>query len=150
MITVDQIKELRDRTSVSVAKCKKALEEAGGDMNKALEILQKEGAIGAQKRADRALGAGVVEAYIHSNKQVGVLLELKSESDFVARNPEFQNLAHSVAMHIAACDPKDAKELMEQPYVKNPNLMVKDYIREAIQKFGENIDVARFTRFSLS
>lgn len=148
-ITAQQIKELRDKTGVSFMVCKEALEKSGGDMEKAMEFLQKEGVKTAGKKASRALHAGMIEAYIHNNKQIGVLLEMKSESDFVSRNNDFHSLAHNIAMHIAASDPRDAEELMKQPYIKNPDTTIKDYIQGHIQKFGENIDVVRFTRYSL-
>ena len=149
VITAQQIKELRDKTSVSFMVCKKALEKSGGDIEKAMEFLQKEGVETAGKKASRALRAGVIEAYIHNNRQIGVLLEMKSESDFVSRNSDFHSLAHDVAMHIAASDPRDTGELMKQPYIKNSDIAIKDYIQKHIQKFGENIEVVRFTRYSM-
>lgn len=150
MITAEQIKILRDKTGVSVSTCKKALEQAGGDMEKAIEFLRKESVKAADKKADRVLGAGVVEAYVHGNKQIGVLVELKSESDFVSRNPEFQALARDLAMHIAATNPSGTEDLLKEQYIKNPNISVQDLIRESIQKFGENIIIANFARFSVS
>ena len=149
MVTAKQIKELRDKTSVSVMTCKKALEESKGDMKKAIEFLRKEGIKMAGKKSDRALRAGIIDAYIHNNKQIGVLLELRSESDFVARNDDFKVLAHEISMHIAASSPSDVNELMKQPHIKNPEITVKDYIQGYIQKFGENIDVTRFTKYSV-
>jgi len=193
-ISSDKIKELRDKTDVSIMACKKALEEAGGDMDKALLFLRKEGAKVADKKSARALNAGIIESYIHTTKQVGVLLELRCETDFVGKNEGFQKLAHDVAMHIAAADPlyvaeedvpedskdeirkifeeeigkldkpSDIKEkilqgkmdaylkertLMQQSYVKNPDITVEDYVKDTIQKFGENIAVARFTRYKI-
>ena len=150
MITAQQIKELRDKTGVSVSACKKALEEAGGDMEKAMAVLQRESAKSAEKKADRALGSGVIEAYVHNNKKVGVILELKSESDFVSGNEEFRNLAKDVAMHIAALAPSDPNELMGQPYIKNPAVTVKELLNQAVQKFGEKIEVSRFAKYNLS
>ena len=122
MITAQQIKELREKTGVSVSICKKALEEAGGNMEKALTVLQKESAKSAEKKADRALGSGVIEAYAHYNKKVGVLLEIKSESDFVSGNEEFRTLAKDIAMHIAASSPSDLNELLGQTYIKTQPL----------------------------
>lgn len=150
MITAQQIKELREKTGVSVSICKKALEEAGGDMEKALTVLQRESARSAEKKADRVLGSGVVEAYVHNNKKVGVILELKSESDFVSGNEEFRTLAKDIAMHIAASAPSDLSELLEQPHIKNPAVTVKELLNQAVQKFGEKIEVSRFVRFNLS
>jgi len=150
MITAQQIKELRDKTGVSVSACKRALEEAGGDMEKALAVLQRESAKSAEKKADRALGSGVIEAYVHNNKKVGVILELKSESDFVSGNEEFRTLAKDAAMHIAASSPSDLDELMGQPYIKNPAVTVKELLNQAVQKFGEKIEISRFVKYNLS
>lgn len=146
---MEKIKKLREKTGISIMMCKKAVEEAGGDEGKALEWLKKQGVEVAEKKASRSTGAGVVDAYIHNNGQVGVLVELRSETDFVARNEEFRDLAHDVAMHIAALEPKDVKDLLEQPFVKDANTTVLEYINSFIQKFGENIEVARFERFVL-
>ena len=148
-ITTELIKELRDKTGVSVMQCKKALEEAGGDMEKALAILLGKSADAALKKADRELGAGVVESYIHSTHTLGVLVELWAETDFVAKHEEFRQLAKDLAMHITALDPENAEALMEQPFVKNGELMVKDVINQATQKFGEKIAVGKFTRYSV-
>ena len=150
MITAQQIKELRDKTGVSVSACKRALEEAGGDMEKALAVLQRESAKSAEKKADRILGSGVIEAYVHNNKKVGVMLELKSESDFVSGNEEFRTLAKDTAMHIAASSPSDLDELMGQPYIKNPAVTVKELLNQAVQKFGEKIEISRFAKYNLS
>lgn len=132
-----------------MASCKKALEEAGGDMGKALEVLQRESAKSAEKKADRVLGAGVVEAYIHNNKKIGVMLELKSESDFVSGNDGFRTLARDIAMHLAAIDTSSVEELLTQSYIKDPNLTIKDLLNQATQKFGEKIEVSRFVKYSL-
>ena len=150
MVTAQQIKELRDKTGISVSACKKALEETGGDMEKALAVLQRESAKSAEKKADRVLGSGVIEAYVHNNKKVGVILEIKSESDFVSGNEEFRTLAKDIAMHIAASGPVDVNELTGQPYIKNPTVTVKELLNQAVQKFGEKIEVSRFTKYNLS
>ena len=105
MITTELVKELRDATGVSVMQCKKALEEAGGDMGKALVILKKRSSAIAEKKADRALGAGTIQAYIHGNKTVGALVHLSCETDFVAKNEEFIALAYDIAMQVAATNP---------------------------------------------
>lgn len=110
MITTEQIKELRDMTGVSVMQCKKALEESGGDKEKALLALRKKSSDIAAKKGDRELGAGVVESYIHSNKTVGALIELSCETDFVARNEEFVTMARDIAMHITATNPEYTDE----------------------------------------
>ena len=150
MITAQQIKELRDKTGVSVSACKKALEETDGDMEKALTVLQRESAKSAEKKADRALGSGVIEAYVHNNKKVGVILEVKSESDFVSGNEDFRILAKDIAMHIAASGPADINELIGQPYIKNPAVTIKELLNQAVQKFGEKIEISRFVKYNLS
>lgn len=156
MITAQQIKELRDKTGVSMFVCKKALDETGGDMEKALDVLQRESVKSAAKKADRTLESGVIESYIHSNKKIGALLEIRSESDFVSTNEEFRSLAKDLAMHIAAGDISGnfssggLEELLNQPYIKNPSITIRDLINQAIQKFGEKIEISRFEKYSLS
>lgn len=105
-ISKDTVKELRDKTGISVMECKEVLEEADGDIDKAVEILNERGSEKAAKKAERELGSGVIEAYVHSNKKAGAMVELCCETDFVARNEEFQELAYNIAMHIAAMDPE--------------------------------------------
>lgn len=149
MITAEQIKQLRERTGISMMACKKALEEAGGDFDKALGLLAQRGLKVAEAKSERATKAGIVESYIHPNKQIGVLLELRSETDFVAKTADFGALARDISMHIAASDPSTVEELLSQPYVKNPDMTVGDHVKEFIQKFGENIEISRFSRFNI-
>jgi len=149
MITTEQIKKLRELTEVSVMACKKALEQAGGDIEKAILILRKQGAEIAKKKSEREVKAGVIESYVHNNNQVGVLVEIRSETDFVARNEEFRTFAHNIAMHIAASNPADIEELLGQAYIKEPEITISDYLKQMIQKFGENIKINRFFRCSL-
>ena len=148
-ITTEQVKELRQRTGISVIQCKKALDEAEGDVDKAIEILQKESGIIAGKKANRALKAGAVSAYIHNSGDVGSMVVLSSETDFVAKNEEFVKLAYDIAMHIVASDPDDTNMLLEQEYIKDPARTIKDLVESATQKFGENIEVTDFARFSV-
>lgn len=105
MNKMEQIKKLREETCISLNQCKKAIEESGGDLEKAKEILKKWGEDVAQKKSMRITSSGIIESYIHSNKKIGVLIELRCETDFVARNKDFKNLAHEIAMHIAAFNP---------------------------------------------
>lgn len=149
-ISSEQIKELREKTNISVMACKKALEEAEGDMDKALEVLRKEGVRVAEKKSERALKAGIIDSYIHSNKQVGVLIEVRCETDFVAKNENFQSFSHDVAMHIAALDPQNIDGLLKQNYIKEIDKTIEDYLKETIQKFGENIEITRFIRYDSS
>ena len=149
MITTKEIKALREETGLSVMQCQKALEEAKGDKIKAIELLKKKGNEIARKKGDRTLGAGVVASYIHTGEKVGVMLELLCETDFVSKNPEFKSVARDIGMHIAAMKPSDTKELLEQPFIKDPSLKVSDLISNTVQKFGERTEVGRFVRFSL-
>lgn len=147
MITTEQIKELRDRTGISIAQCKKALEEANGDMGKAMEALKSQGAEIAEKKSSRTLAAGAVSSYIHSTGNMGAMVEVHSETDFVAKNPEFRALAADLAMHIAASDPQNLEELLAQPYIKDPSITITDLVQSFVQKFGERIEIVRFARF---
>lgn len=191
-ITTELIKSLRDKTGVSVMQCKKALEEAKGDFEKAVVILLSKSKEASLKKGDRVLGAGVVEAYIHSNKSVGAMVELMCETDFVSNNEEFKKLAYDIAMQVAATNPEflkkedinesdkeEAKEvfqdeikgkpedlqekilsgkldsyfnervLLEQSFIKNPEVKIKNLIEQGVQKFGEKIEITRFNRFSV-
>jgi elongation factor Ts len=192
MATTEEIKTLRDQTGVSVMQCKKALEEAGGDIEKAKVILRKISAVAASKKADRTLGAGTVAAYTHAGGQVVGVVVLASETDFVSRNPEFTKLAYDIAMHVAAMAPQfksreDVKEediraasevfakevenipeakrgvalqgkidsylkdkvLLDQPFVKDSSVTIGELITQAVQKFGEKVEVVRMERLSV-
>lgn len=190
MITTDQVKELRDRTGISVMQCKKALEEALGDMDKAEIILRKKSKEVAEKKSTRSLGSGVVASYIHGNGSIGSLVELLCETDFVAKNEEFKSLAKDIAMQVAATEIEflskdDIKEedkekvreilmkevmdkpaemrdkileakldsyfkdrvLLEQAFIKDPNIKITNLIQTATQKFGERTEIGRFVKF---
>jgi len=144
----EKIKKLRKETEISIAECKKALEEAKGDLEMAKEILKKRYGQIAKKRKERETKEGIVEAYIHPGKKIGVLLELRCESDFVAKNPEFQKLAHELCLQIAAIDPEEIP-LLEQNWIRDESKKIKDLISEYIAKFDENIVVGRFARFQI-
>ncbi len=187
---MEQIKQLRDVTGVSVMQCKKALEEAGGDLEKATVILKKHSAAAADKKADRSLGAGTIGNYVHEGS-IGAMVLLASETDFVAKNPEFVALAREIAMQVAATNPsylsmdqvsgeaKQAAEavflkevegkpaemrekilegklksyfqdqvLLDQPFIKDETKTIQDLLNEATQKFGERVEISRFTRLS--
>ena len=148
-ITSELVKELRERTGVSVMECKKALVEADGDMEKALAILGAKSAASALKKADRELGAGAVASYIHNTMQMGSLVLLSSETDFVSKNEEFVALAKDIAMHAAAMRPGDVAEALEQPFIKDPSKTIKDMISLASQKFGERIELSKLAFFSV-
>ena len=148
MITINQIKQLREETEVSISECKKALTEAKGDFQKAKEILKKWGKDFAKKKLQRKTKQGIIESYIHSNKRVGVILELGCETDFVAKNPDFQKLAHELALQITAVNPEETP-LLTQPWIRDETRTIKDLIEEYIARFGENIIIKRFVRFEI-
>ena len=171
-ITVDRIKELREMTSCGVIECKKALEEAKGDFQKAKQILQQRGLELAAKKGNRETKEGRVEAYIHAGSKIGVMVEVNCETDFVAKNEAFEKFTKDVAMHIAAMNPKyinresvDAdvlnqasdkealiKEicLLQQPFIKDPKITIQDYINSLISSTGENISIRRFSRYKVN
>ena len=161
-IKAELVKELRDKTGISVMQCRKALEEAGGDVDKAIALLASKSAEIAEKKGARTLGAGAISSYVHATGNVGAMVELLCETDFVAHNEEFKALARDIAMHITATNPKFLKAdeagageepqevLLNQPFVKNPASTIINLIQGATQKFGEKIEVSRFTRFSIS
>jgi elongation factor Ts len=163
-ISIETVKELRSRTNVGIADCNKALLEVDGDIQKAIEFLKQRGAAIAEMKKDAATTEGIIEAYIHHTKHVGALVELNCETDFVARTPEFKELAHDLAMQIAATEPQfltneempsEAEAdpqtvcLLSQPFIKDPARTVQEIIAETIAKVGENIKVRRFARFEL-
>jgi len=148
MIDINQIKQLRQETSVSIIECKKALEEAKGDLEKAKEILRKRGGEFAEKKAERGAKTGIIASYIHQNKKIGVLLDIRCESDFVAESADFQNLAHEICLQIAAMNPKKTS-LLSQAWIKDETKTIKDLIDEYITKIGENIVIKKFVRYEI-
>jgi elongation factor Ts len=162
--TVAQIKALRELTGAGIMECKEVLEQTGGDQDKAVELLREKGFAQAAKRSGRETTQGVVEAYIHTGSRVGALVELGCETDFVARTPEFRELAHNVAMQIAAMSPAYVNEeeiseddgrpaaqvaLLAQPFIKDTSRQVGDVVQELAAKVGENVKVVRFSRLAL-
>ncbi len=190
-ISAELVKELREKTGVGFMECKAALQEANGNLEEAITILRKKGLSAGAKKAHRETKDGLIGSYVHNGK-IGVLVEVNCETDFVARNTDFQALVKDIAMHIAASDPRfvrkeDVEEdvlakereilmaqaratgkpenvlgkivegrmskfyseacLLEQPFVKDPSITVRDHIAMHIQKIGENIQVRRFVRF---
>jgi elongation factor Ts len=163
-ISIEAVKELRNRTNVGIADCNKALLEASGDMERAMEFLKQRGAAIAETKKDAAATEGIIEAYVHHTRRVGALVELNCETDFVARTPEFKELAHDLAMQIAATSPQfiSSEEmppkaetdpqvacLLSQPFIKDPTRPVQEIVAETVAKVGENIKVRRFARFEL-
>lgn len=148
MIDASLVQKLRLETGAGIMECKKALAEANGDYERAKEIVQERGVSKAEKRADREAGAGLVHSYIH-NGRVGVLLQLNCETDFVARNEQFKELAHNIVMQIASMNPQTNEELLASAYIKDPSLTVDGLIKAAIAKIGENIKVGKFIRYEV-
>lgn len=144
----EQIKKLREITGAGVMECRKALMEVNGDFDKAKAIIYERGLVKADKKSERTTGAGILWSYIH-NERVGVLLELRCETDFVARNPLFKELARDLSIQIAAMNPKNLDELMTQNYVKDDSLIIENFIKSVIAKLGENIRVEKFCRYEL-
>jgi len=142
------IQKLREETGAGVMDCKRALEEANGHFEKAKDIVRERGIVIAEKKEGRATGAGLLKEYIH-NERVGVLLEMRGETDFAIHSEPFQELAHALAMQIAAMAPEDVDELLKQNYIKNESMTVETLIKETMGVVGENITVARFCRYEL-
>lgn len=149
---METIKELREETGLSFAQIKKALEAASGDKAKALEILSEYKEAQAEKKADREVLVSAVASYVHATGASGALVELACETDFVARNDEFKELAKDIAMHVVAMSPVTLEgegdtALLKQSFVKDPSLTVEGKIQGAIQKFGENVKIVHFVRY---
>jgi elongation factor Ts len=152
MISAEMVKALREMTGAGMLECKKALEEAGGDLEKAKEILRIRGLAKAEKKAGRETKEGIIQAYVSENRKVGVILELNCETDFVARNEQFNELALNIAKHIASLPENankegSAEDLLHQPYFQDPSKTLQEVIKSAIAKIGENIQIRRFVRF---
>jgi len=143
------LKKLREETSASVSDCRRALEESSGNYEKALQWLQKRAAEKAEKKKDRETGEGLVESYVHQNGKIGVLVQVLCETDFVARTNEFKNLAHEIAMQVAAMNPKDVDELLKQEYIKDSSMTIQEMIKQTVGKLGENITIKGFSRLEI-
>ena len=163
-VSTEAVKELRERTGAGVMDCKRALEEADRDIERAAEVLRRRGLALAEARADRQTAQGLVECYIHAGGRIGAMVELNCETDFVARTANFKTLAHDLAMQVAATGPLsispddlppgaegDPNEmcLLRQPYIRDPSRTIQDLITEAIAQTKENIQIRRFARFEL-
>ena len=146
---LDLLKKLRNETSASIADLRKALEETNNDYKKALAWIKKHGIEKAGKKSDRQTTQGVIDAYVHQNGKVGVMIELLCETDFVARTNEFKNLAHEIAMQVAAMKPSDVDSLLKQEYIRDSSLTIQDLIKRTIAKLGENVVLKRFERFKI-
>lgn len=167
-ISVESVKELRELTGAGIMECKAALEKAQGDIKRAREDLKAKGFAKAARKAERVTSQGMVGCYIHTGNKLGAMVEINCETDFVARTPQFQQLAHDLAMQVAATAPlyltaadvpadlpEDKKVdpavacLMQQPFIKDPAVTMEDVVKGTIGTLGENIRVRRFIRFEL-
>ncbi len=163
-ITTDRVRDLRDQCGAGIMDCRKALLEAEGNTERALQIIKQQGLLKAKKKAERATTQGVVESYIHAGGRIGAMVEVNCETDFVARTEEFKELAHHLAMQVAAMSPQFVSEeevpedcdtdpqtacLLLQADIKDPSRTVQDIIIETIAKVGENIKVSKLARFEL-
>jgi len=144
----ENVQKLREITGAGVMECKRALEEAKGNFDKAISIIHEKGEVIAQKKKERNTAAGILESYIH-NERVGVLLEVRCETDFVAHSKEFKELAHNLSMQITAMAPKNIEYLLKQMYIKDETMKVESLIKQVIAKVGENIRVERFCRYEI-
>lgn len=147
-IKSQDVQKLRGATGAGVMDCQKALKDADGDFDRAASIIRERGLEKVEKRAGREAGAGLVRSYVH-NDRIGVLLDLRAETDFVVRSEPFQKLAHELAMQIAAAAPETVEELLKQPYIKDESRAVADIVNEVIAKVGENVKINKFSRMEV-
>lgn len=147
-ISAADVQKLRDITGAGVMECKKALTEAGGDFDRAVQLIHEQGLVKVEKRSGRATGAGLIQSYVH-NERIGVLVDVRAETDFVVRSEPFRVLAKELALHISAAAPKDVEELLAQPYVRDESKTVHDLVKDVIARVGENVTVHAFSRMEL-
>jgi elongation factor Ts len=145
----DHVKRLREETGAGVMDCKRALDEAKGDFEKAKGLIKERGLAKAKEKANREAKEGLVEAYVHAGGRIGAMVELSSETDFVARNPDFKELAREIAMQVAAMDPTDVDQLLGQPYIRDASKTIGELVTTIAASTGENVRVKRFKRFEL-
>jgi elongation factor Ts len=143
------VKRLREETGAGVMDCKRALDEAKGDFEKARGLIKERGLAKAKEKADREAKEGIVEAYVHAGGRIGAMVELSSETDFVARNADFKELAREIAMQVAAMDPTTVDQLLEQPYIRDSSKTIGELVTTIAASTGENVRVKRFKRFEL-
>ena len=146
---IELVKKIRTETGLGVMEIKAALEETEGDEKKAKEILKAKGFEKAEKRAERETHQGRVATYTHSTGKIGVMVELLCETDFVAKNEDFVGVARDLCLQVAAMNPKDVKELLEQEFIKDASVKIKDLVTALNAKFGENIKIGRMERFEI-
>ena len=156
--TTELIKELREKTGAGIMECKKALEDAAGDLGKAADLIKERGLAMAEKKAGREASQGLIDSYVHAGR-IGAMIELNCETDFVARTDDFKRLAREIAMQVAATNPTRISgqesssdgdvPLLDQPYIRDPGRTVQDLVNETIAKVRENIVIRRIARFEL-
>ena len=149
MFPIELVKQLREESGISVSECKKVLEEAGGNVEKARALLQQRGKQLAAKKGAREVGEGIVEVYMHPTGKTAAMIDLRCETDFVARSEDFKKLAHELVLQLASMDPSTLEELLSQPYIRDPGKTIQDLISESIARIGENIMIKRFSRFEI-
>lgn len=146
---INKIKKLRSETGAGILEIKQTLGETAGDVDEAKKLIEKRGLAKAGKKADRITNEGLIYSYIHANGRVGAMIELRCETDFVARTDDFQTLAKELAMQVAAMNPESVPKLLRQEYIRDNEKKISDLIKEAIVQLGENIQLGRFSRFKL-
>ena len=143
------IKKLREETGAGVMDCKKALEEAKGDYQKAIELVKARGLAKAEKKADRETKEGYLASYVHATGKIGALVEVLCETDFVARNDELRQVGKDIAMQVVAMNPEDVKALLAQEFIKDPSTTIENLVKSLSGKLGEKIEVKRFSRLEV-
>lgn len=147
-VSLELLKKLRRSTSAGVSDCRQALEDANGDYEKAKKLIMKRGLEKAAKKAGKETSQGIIESYVHAGR-VGVLVELRCETDFVARTDDFKTLAHEIALQVASMNPTNVTELLKSPYIRDEEFTVEALVKQTVAKVGENITVAQFHRIAL-
>ncbi|KKP61494.1 MAG: Elongation factor Ts [Candidatus Roizmanbacteria bacterium GW2011_GWA2_34_18] len=149
MYDIKKLKQLREETGISFSLCKKALEEGKNNLDNAKKLLKKWGIAKAKDKLKRNTTAGAIFSYVHHNKKIASLIELACETDFVSGNKEFQALGQELAMQVASVRAETNEEFLNQEYIRDPSRKISDLIKEAVLKFGENIKVVKFVRWSI-
>ena len=148
-VVIADLKKLREETGAGVADCRQALEDAGGEYKHAKKLLEERGLEKAAKKEGKETGQGIIESYIHANGRVGVLVDLRCETDFVARTDDFRTLAHEIALQVAAMNPTSVEELLKSSYIRDMGRSIESLVKSTVAKVGENIRVSRFIRYEL-
>jgi len=148
-VTAADIKALREETGAGMMECKKALEESNGNMDKAREWIKQRGLAKAEKKADRETKEGYIAVYVHNNNKIAAMVEILCETDFVARNPEFQEMAKNVAMQVVSMSPESVEELLTQDFIRDSSVTIEQLVKGLSGKIGEKFVVSRFMRYAV-